>query len=103
VPVDGPLADYRLDEVAGKDWGEQFFLSAGAQSCSATYALMQGAEYMQMEGLRWLCAAKIACAIRDTSNEEDLCGLFGVPLERMDRYEEEVNEACASAQWASGL
>ena len=98
---DDELCDYRLSEVVGVEWGDAFFREATGGGCGAASvcALLQAAEYMQMEGLRWLCAARLACAIRDTPTEVELCGLFGVPLESMDGYEEDMAEVCTAIPW----
>lgn len=97
--AEGALPDYRLDEMVGAGWGDTFFRECTTGDCASVCALLQAAEYMQMEGLRWLCAAKLACTIRGVNTEVALCGLFDVPLERMDRYAAEVEGVCASMPW----
>lgn len=96
---DGPLQDYQLDEVAHGKWGDGFFNDVGADNCVHVCELMAGAEYMQIEGLRWLCAAKIACDVQRARTEDAMCGLFGVSLERMDRYYQEMEELCNHMPW----
>lgn len=97
--VEGALSDYRLDAIVGAEWGGGFFSECAGGDCAGAIALLQAAEYMQMEGLRWLCAARLACAVRSADTEVELCGLFGVPLERMDRYAVEAADACAAMPW----
>ena len=97
--TDGPLEDYRVDEIVHGTWGDEFFSEVGADSGIRVCELMSAAEYMQMEGLRWLCAAKIACDIQCARTEDAMCGLFGVPLERMDQYCHELEELRTQMPW----
>jgi hypothetical protein len=84
-----PLPDYAFGRVVGRAW-EGFFDDAGVCNCEEVWDIMHAAEYMHIDGLRWLCGVKISCDVRRATCNEDLCRMFNVPPERMASFDDDL-------------